>query len=518
MMNLFKRFAAALTAAVITASILASCGKVNEPDLDKDPLPTVPAETSDTLRAEVTAIEMEEETVIPSETETEPETEAPTETKTETSPETRTETTTIPITTPTTLLLTVTPPETETTLPTETAVPGEAAAPQTGSAVTVNTEPPQTTSHQTTAAPQTTTTAASTTSAPVTAAAPTVNKVTGKTIITRPYSYYKMTADQQALYDDIYNHAINLDEQFDLAVPTEPDDIAVVYEVMVNEEIELFYLDSKFYYSGSPADKMKLRYIDTPSNIRKKRKDMDAATQEILSKVTSGMSDYDMVKLFHDEIIKNVTYDTSGENNVYGAFVNKRTMCQGYAGAFLRLCNLTGIPALSITGQTNEPHMWNMVKIDGEWYHIDLTWDDPDKEDAPEFARYDYFGLDTATIKTLRTIDHYDYALPEAASDRYNYFVYNKLVATDYEGMKIMLKNEMYKAAKNREYGVQVRCASSELTKEVITKMLESTNAEGFDLLEEINTAMGGSYIETNSIYYSADEGTRVIKIFLKYV
>lgn len=512
MMNLFKRFAAVLTAAVITASVMTSCGKVNEPDLNKDPLPTVPTETSDTLRAEVSAIEMEEETVIPSETETETETE--TKTETETAPETRTETTSIPITTPTTLLLTVTPPETETSLPAETAVPEEAAAPQTEPTVTTVSEPPQTT----TALQTTTVTSASTTAAPVTAAPPTVNKVTGKTVITRPYSYYKLTADQQALYDDIYNHAIKLDEQFDLAVPTEPDEIAVVYQLMVNEEIELFYLDSKFYYSGSPADKMKLRYTDTPSNIRKKRKDMDTATQEILSKVTSGMSDYDMVKLFHDEIIRNVTYDTGGENNVYGAFVNKRTMCQGYAGAFLRLCNLTGIPALSITGQTNEPHMWNMVRIDGEWYHIDLTWDDPDKEDAPSFARYDYFGLDTATIKTLRTIDHYDYALPEANSDRYNYFVYNGLVAADYEGMKIMLKNEMYKAAKNREYGVQVRCATPELTKEVISKMLESPDADGFDLLSEINNAMGGSYIETNSVYYSADEGTRVIKIFLKYV
>jgi len=511
-MNLFKRFAAALTAAVITASIMTSCGKVNEPDLDKDPLPTVPTETSDTLRAEVSAIEMEEETVIPSETESETETEPETESETETSPETRTETTTIPITTPTTLLLTVTPPETETVPPTETAVPEEAAAQQTEQTAAVTSEPPQTT------AQPTTTTAATTTAASVTAAPPTVNKVTGKTVITRPYSYYKLTADQQALYDDIYNHAINLDEQFDLAVPTEPDEIAAVYQLMVNEDIELFYLDSKFYYSGSPADKMKLKYTDTPSNIRKKRKDMDAATQEILSKVTSGMSDYEIVKLFHDEIIKSVTYDTSAENNVYGAFVNKRTMCQGYAGAFLRLCNLTGIPALSITGQTNEPHMWNMVKIDGEWYHIDLTWDDPDKEDSPSFARYDYFGLDTATIKTLRTIDNYDYALPEANSDRYNYFVYNGLVATDYEGMKIMLKNEMYKAAKNREYGVQVRCATAELTQEVVTRMLESTNADGFELLAEINDAMGGSYIETNSIYYSADEGTRVIKIFLKYV
>ncbi len=490
----------------------------NEPDISKDPLPSVTTTASETLRAEVTAVPLEEET---SSAETSKETTVTTETtKKETTASKESETTTVPTegtkapeTTPSTVVMTVTPPETTTVSETTTEVS------ETTSVSSETTSVQTTTISETTTVPQTTTTVSeTTTTAQTEKPQPQVNPVTGKTIITRPYSYYQLTADEQAVYDEIFEHAMNLDTEFTFSNPTDIDTIYKIYELLVNEEIELFYLDNKFYYTGTPATRMKLGYTDTATNIKKKKQDMNTATQEILAKVTSGMSDYEIVKLFHDELVRTCVYDTEAINNIYGALVKKRTMCQGYAGAFLRLCNLTGIPAISITGSTNEPHMWNMVKIDGEWYHIDLTWDDPDKEDYPEFCRYDYFGLDTATIKKLRTIDNYSYALPEATSDKYNYFVYNKLVAESYDEAKLMITNELYRCIKEKGCGVQIKCATPELFREVSSKMLTSANAEGFTILEEVNTAAGGSVIETESLYYSNDEGTLVIKIYLKYL
>ncbi|MCI7351895.1 MAG: hypothetical protein MSH60_14280 [Ruminococcus sp.] len=505
---------AALTAAV---TLLTSCMQRNEPDISKDPLPSLTTTESETVRAEVTAIPMEETTT--SETTEKETTTAETTTKeTESSTETTTVTTEgtkAPETTPSTVVLTVTPPETETQPPETTSLP-----PETTSSSETAAPPTETTIEQTTTLSEEIITRVpeETTDAKQNQSKAQVNPITGKTIITRPYSYYKLTAEEQAVYDEIFDHAMDLDIEFTFSEPKDIDTIYKVYELLVNEEIELFYLDNKFYYSGTPATKMKLGYTDTKLNIKKKKQDVNTATQEILAKVTSGMSDYDIVKLFHDELIRTCVYDTEATNNIYGALVEKRTMCQGYAGAFLRLCNLTGIPALSITGSTNEPHMWNMVKIDGEWYHIDLTWDDPDKEDYPEFCRYDYFGLDTATIKKLRTIDNYSYTLPEATSDRYNYFVKSKLLADSYEGAKLMVTNELYNCIKEKGYGIQIKCATPELFLEVKSKMLTASDADGFDILEEVNAAAGGGVIETESIYYAADEGTLVIKIYLKYL
>lgn len=514
-MTLRKKIVSVIAALTAAVTLLTSCMQRNEPDISKDPLPSLTTTESETLRAEVTAVPMEETTT--SETTEKETTTAETtteETESSTEPTTvPTEGTKAPETTPSTVVLTVTPTETEaqptetTSAPPETTVSSETTAP-----------PTETTTVQATTLPETTTTVPETTAEKQNQSKAQVNPITGKTIITRPYSYYKLTAEEQAVYDEIYDHAMDLDIEFTFSEPRDIDTIYKVYELLVNEEIELFYLDNKFYYSGTPATKMKLGYNDTKLNIKKKKQDLNTATQEILAKVTSGMSDYDMVKLFHDEIIRTCVYDTEATNNIYGALVEKRTMCQGYAGAFLRLCNLTGIPALLITGSTNEPHMWNMVKIDGEWYHIDLTWDDPDKEDYPEFCRYDYFGLDTATIKKLRTIDNYSYALPEATSDRYNYFVKSKLLADNYEGAKLMVTNELYNCIRERGYGIQIKCATPELFLEVKSKMLTASDADGFAILEEVNAAAGGGVIETESIYYAADEGTLVIKIYLKYL
>lgn len=489
---------------IIAVTLLTSCMQRNEPDISKDPLPSITTTESETLRAEVTAVSLDEETSA-AETTTEKTTTTAKETETESETTVPTEGTKAPETTPSTIVMTVTPSETTTV--SETTVTSEETTAISSETTTVPTT--------TTLPPETTTTAATTKAEPP---KPQVNPITGKTIITRPYSYYKLSADAQAVYDEIYNHAINLDSEFTFSEPKDIDTIYEVYELLVNEEIELFYLDNRFYYSGTPVTKLKLGYTDTAANIKKKKQDMNTVTQEILAKVTSGMSDYDIVKLFHDEIIRTCVYDTEAVNNIYGAMVNKRSMCQGYAGAFLRLCNLTGIPAISITGSTDEPHMWNMVNIDGEWYHIDLTWDDPDKEGYPEFCRYDYFCVDTATIKKLRTIDSYPYSLPEAKSDKYNYFVYNKLVADSYEGARLMITNELYKCVKERGCGVQIKCATPELFREVSSKMLTSGNADGFTILEEVNSAAGGGLIETESLYYAADEGTQVIKIYLKYL
>lgn len=488
---------------IIAVTLLTSCMQRNEPDISKDPLPSITTTESETLRAEVTAVSLDEESSSAETTITEKTTAPVSETETESGTTVPTEGTKAPETAPSTIIMTVTPPETATV--SETIVIPEETVTVSSETTTVPTSA--------TLPPETTTTAAK-----AEPPKPQVNPITGKTIITRPYSYYKLSADVQAVYDEIYSHAVNLDIEFTFSEPIDIDTIYDVYELLVNEEIELFYLDNRFYYSGTPVSKIKLSYTDTPANIKKKKQDMNTVTQEILAKVTSGMSDYDIVKLFHDEIIRTCVYDTEAVNNIYGALVDKRSMCQGYAGAFLRLCNLTGIPAISITGSTDEPHMWNMVNIDGEWYHIDLTWDDPDKEGYPEFCRYDYFCLDTASIKKLRTIDSYPYALPEAKSDKYNYFVYNKLVADSYEGARLMITNELYKCVKERGCGVQIKCASPELFREVSSKMLTSGNADGFAILEEVNSAAGGGVIETESLYYTADEATQVIKIYLKYL
>lgn len=96
---------------------------------------------------------------------------------------------------------------------------------------------------------------------------------------------------------------------------------------------------------------------------------------------------YSNIKLIHDYLIDSIEYDESiSENNIYdiyGALINKRCVCEGYANAFKYLLDAINVPCIIVSGEaTNsdgitENHAWNYVLINSNWYAVDCTWDDP---------------------------------------------------------------------------------------------------------------------------------------------
>ena len=114
-----------------------------------------------------------------------------------------------------------------------------------------------------------------------------------------------------------------------------------------------------------------------------------AQIEQIKNQVMSGLSGNreKQIRHIHDYLIENLNYDQtiSGSNiyNLYGALVNKSCVCEGYAKAFKYLLDEAGIDCVIVIGTgTNskgetENHAWNYVSIDGSWYAVDTTWDDP---------------------------------------------------------------------------------------------------------------------------------------------
>ena len=112
--------------------------------------------------------------------------------------------------------------------------------------------------------------------------------------------------------------------------------------------------------------------------------------------IKSNMSDYECVKAIHDYLVKNVNYDSKSiadgtinndeghpSHTAEGALCNNLAVCDGYAKAFELLCAESGIYAYMMYGEginpdgQKESHAWNVVKVNGEWYQVDCTWDDP---------------------------------------------------------------------------------------------------------------------------------------------
>jgi uncharacterized protein YjdB len=123
---------------------------------------------------------------------------------------------------------------------------------------------------------------------------------------------------------------------------------------------------------------------------------------EILGEIiTPGMNAYAKQKAIHDWIVKNVAYDTTlVKYTDYDGLVSPfKTVCQGYALLSYKMLNQAGIETKIIEGTAKgQAHAWNLVKLDGVWYHFDATWDDP-TPDVPNRATYSYYNLTDSQIK-----------------------------------------------------------------------------------------------------------------------
>ena len=113
---------------------------------------------------------------------------------------------------------------------------------------------------------------------------------------------------------------------------------------------------------------------------------------------------YEDIKMVHDYLVDNINYDSSLSKqniySIYGALVNRECVCEGYARAFKYLLDELNIPCVMVIGTgTNsqgetENHAWNYVQLNGNWYAVDATWDDPvviGGGTASEESRYKYF-------------------------------------------------------------------------------------------------------------------------------
>lgn len=183
---------------------------------------------------------------------------------------------------------------------------------------------------------------------------------------------------------------------------------------------DIFYLDiSKLvlYYEGDTSGNYNFYlknengnyYIDdvtTEEEAIQKMEEVNSVVQKIKDEIANkGINtEYKKILYVHDWIVNNIKYDETlnktNRNNIYGAFVEKEVTCGGYAKAFKYLMDELGINCIIIQGKatsddTTEYHAWNYVGLNGKWYGIDCTWDDPiiqgDTSRVNSKVHYTYF-------------------------------------------------------------------------------------------------------------------------------
>lgn len=144
---------------------------------------------------------------------------------------------------------------------------------------------------------------------------------------------------------------------------------------------------------------------------------------DILGTCTSkSYTPYENELAIHDYLVSNVSYsiDPDKGRTAYDALIKQSAVCSGYAESFKTLLDMLGIENRVIKGTANgEAHGWNLVNLDEEWYHVDVTWDDPVNGDGS--ISHKYFNVTDADMALDHIWEYGEY--PLATGNAYAYHV-----------------------------------------------------------------------------------------------
>ena len=304
---------------------------------------------------------------------------------------------------------------------------------------------------------------------------------------------------------------------------------------------QIFWLRSSYDFitDGSGSVEIVLHSIMSSSDRKIAVKKLKKVVKKVTSKITPDMSEFDCELYFHDYIVNNCRYFKeiySGSENQkcytsYGCLVNKKAVCGGYTAAFSLLLSKVGIKSSTVEGERKDKtenigHVWNAVKLDGKWYYVDVTWDDPSgKSDT---ISYDYFNLTTKQIeadhlispltddipdKEIKDIKGANLFIPKCKSDKYNYYKYKGYPLKDLDN------NDMVQALaaavqENKEHFYIYVDPSIDFD-EVYKKLFEGDDWQFSEYIREANRLVGD--VLKRSISFSKNKPTRSVDITLKY-
>lgn len=241
--------------------------------------------------------------------------------------------------------------------------------------------------------------------------------------------------------------------------------LEVINEILLeNPNLRGVYESASATILDSNPAKMviKFNYIDSKESLINKEKIVQNKVTEIVNTlIKPEMKDYEKELVLHDYLVNNTTYDKrlySGNMpedsyTAYGVLINGTGVCQGYAEAMNRLLLSSGIESIMAVGEAKDGsewigHAWNMVKLDGEYYHVDSTWDDPVTSDGSNKLVHSYFNITDEQMSKDHRWNREDY--PEANGTIYNFNNLN-IEEKDSKGNIIIVVNnydEFYNAIK----------------------------------------------------------------------
>ncbi|MEK5067057.1 DUF5050 domain-containing protein [Sporosarcina sp. FSL K6-1508] len=214
-------------------------------------------------------------------------------------------------------------------------------------------------------------------------------------------------------------------------------DVPGLINKITSENPEIMYLTAYKYWSNG---KIEFTYSQSTITIQNNKNALVKKVDEVLASIIKPeFTDFDKVKAIHDYLVLTTAYDEYNYDNntvpadsyaAYGSLVKDIAVCDGYTKAAQLLMNRLGIENQYVDGTANgELHSWNLVKLDGKVYFMDITWDDP-TPDKLGYVRYAYFLITSDQLRKDHVWNETNW--PVATSVKYSYFnEFDKTIEVD---------------------------------------------------------------------------------------
>lgn len=321
---------------------------------------------------------------------------------------------------------------------------------------------------------------------------------------------------EKYLLDNLKNNNYKIDlSNYDISV----NEIDAVVQELLNNNPTLYNVTfDTCTISGDIV--LELYPLYQTAKTRSTTDQYETVVQEILSGITNDMTDLEKIVYLHEWLVLNVEYDYDNYQNgtipnesytAYGALVNGIAVCQGYSEAYKDLLDRLGFDNILVSSDALN-HVWNQVYLDGYWYYIDATWDDPVPDKKGQVQHDNLLVSQDKLIENDHTYSDWSYHHPTESTKYDNYFWSNVTQPLELIDGYVYCASNSYNS--NNKYG-EVTISKIDINTENTTDLLEFSdrwyilNRPGYFWAN----AFSGCIYYNDRIYYNNSTQIRSIAV-----
>lgn len=255
------------------------------------------------------------------------------------------------------------------------------------------------------------------------------------------YYYEQLSKKEQKIYQKLLRGLEEYSPKIRISGMT-VDDAGKILKKVLKDHPEIFWCDGSYravsYRGLTSYVIIKPQYLFEKEEKEAQQEKIEKVVDTCLKGIKSNASDYEKIRYVYEYIVNSVEYDSSAEHNqtIYSVFVDRRSVCAGYAKATQYLLHRLDVFCTYVTGEiidSGDSHAWNLVCCDGDYYYVDTTWGDPvfrsSQEQEIQNINYDYLCCNDEELFRTHKLEG-DIRLPACTEMKWNYYVVNHMYYT----------------------------------------------------------------------------------------